>query len=460
MTDKEQLEAIKLMSTPVGYASMRLGKKLHPVHKDVITALFSGQKTKVSFRAANSVGKTTSVAAISILYAIEVLNANVVSTARVHKQVTKQLVPALKSYSHLFPKWQFNDTTIKVDGIDKYVGFTTNEDSRFQGYHKREDQPLLIIIDEAAGISEDIYKAAMTRCLPDYLLVMGSPLGPEGVFYSIETEPSLYKLFKHFKLSQPECLTKNGYWIDESTIQETIQQWSHSPEFVQSTVYAEFSVNTTDGIITLFDVNSCIEAMQIRSSGQRHVAIDFAAGGAETVISYRNGNQVDIIKAWKERETMQAAREIVDELNKLKESDGLRPSEVSGDADGMGLPIIHRIKELGWAINEWHGGSKAKDENYKNAITEAWFEGCKKIKNRSIIMPDDKELKQQIISRKHRLHSSGKPELESKADMASRGVKSPDRADAFFMSLTEPSHGLLTFAHVPLPPAKVYKGLF
>ena len=42
---------------------------------------------------------------------------------------------------------------------------------------------------EAAGIEEEIFNA-VARCDPDRLLVTGSPLGPEGKFYEIETDPN------------------------------------------------------------------------------------------------------------------------------------------------------------------------------------------------------------------------------------------------------------------------------
>ena len=104
----------------------------------------------------------------------------------------------------------------------------------------------------------------------------------------------------------------------------------------------------------------------------RHVALDFAAGGDENVIVIRRGNIIEIIKSWRERDTMLMARQMIEELDKLKALYSIRPNEVSGDADGLGLPVIQRMAELGWKINEFHGNSTAKDLTCKNRITDCW----------------------------------------------------------------------------------------
>ncbi|XOJ00878.1 hypothetical protein ACMX2M_03855 [Paenibacillus polymyxa] len=52
-------------------------------------------------------------------------------------------------------------------------------------------------------------------------------------------------------------------------------------------------------------------------------------------------------------------------------------------------------------------------------------------------LPDDDVLTSQLTARKWPMTSKGKILLESKKDMKKRGLKSPDRADAFVLTFGE-----------------------
>jgi hypothetical protein len=157
---------------------------------------------------------------------------------------------------------------------------------------------------------------------------------------------------------------------------------------------------------------------------------------------------VDIIKIWPETDTMKACNQIAEELNKLKEKESITDGQVSLDTDGMGVAFADRLKDLGWIVNRYHANATPENNiQYSSFTAESWLEGIKKIKKCQIILPDNKEFKLQILSRKQVFNIKGKLTLESKKDMKSRGIKSPDAADAVFMSLNEPNAGALTAVH-------------
>ena len=173
-----------------------------------------------------------------------------------------------------------------------------------------------------------------------------------------------------------------------------------------------------------------------------------------------NGNTVSLIKCWREPEPGWACRQIVDELNKLKEQYGLKPNEVSGDADGMGIAFCSMLSEHGWNINRFRGGTHECKDNvsYYNVISECWLNGIRLIRNGVINLPNDNELKLQLISRKQKIMTNGKLALESKEDMKARGIPSPDRADAVLMAISDPvtTSGELSFMKTLSIPAKEY----
>jgi len=442
----------KLISSVDGYAYIKLGAKLHDTHKKVLRALFDNSKstTKVSFVAANSTGKTSSVIAIAVLYALDIKNALVIATSATYRQCVTQMMPAIKKYSHLFKGWEFLENQININGEKRFICFSGENEGTIQGYHSSPNRPLVIILDEAATINQSVY-AAFERCFPTNLLLCGSPLSPSGMFYDIQIKSELNKQFEHFKMTQEEC-----EWIPKKQIQDFIARWGETHPLIKSSVFAEWSTQDQNSIITLSEWDGCINNPPEHISGERRVALDFAAGGDESVISYRNGNKCEFIKCWKDKDTMSTAGVILMELNKLKNTTGLKQDEVWGDASGLGKPILDKLYEEGWHCNYYFNQCKPTDEHYKNGITEAWLEMAKKIRNKSIILPNDTELKMQLLSRQQRLNSSGKLELESKETMRSRGHDSPDRADSIAMLFIKQSADILTNITVYTPQPKQY----
>lgn len=440
--DNAKALLIARLSLPDTYAEFRLGMKLHPKQKAVLRDIFSKDGSRVVSRNANETGKTRRVLCAAILYAIEIRGAVAVSTAGTFRQVEGQLLPALNSYAHLFDprKWDFQKTSIKRydeknrGWTDAYSGISTDNEHYFQGYHKDEDRPLFVAIDECQGVSPEICRAAEDRCNPTWFLATGSPGDPAGPFYEMETSQA--KHYTHHKMSRLECLTEDGWWLNRADIQRLIDKHGESNPFIQSTVFGNFSEIVADAMISLGEYDRCFENPPPYIRGDNHVACDFAAGRDKNVCCHRNGNKVEMKRKWVQRDTMSAVGEFLSIFIELKKSHQLRPDDVSGDADGLGLPMVQRMRELDWDINEFHGGTEERfGEGYRNKIAEAWGEGIKKIKACQVILPDDPDLKAQILGRKARPNSSGQLEIEKKEDYKKRCGESPDEADAFFMAL-------------------------
>lgn len=415
------------LATPVGFGRNILKMPLYPKQEAVLNDL-AKPNSRVVFRCGNEVGKTSMVGVNAILWHLSMFPAGqVISTAGAWRQVTDQLVPNLRRYSHLFPKWSFKRESISTaDGVDRYVGFSTTDDRRSQGYHGTLEAPLLAIIDEAASVPTAVFHAFEERCNPQRLLIMGSPLTAEGQFYDCATR--LSKFYAQHKLAQPDCPH-----ISKESIQRKIDKYGEKHPIVLSSVFAEFMELVEGALLSLAEYERCVESPPQASGTDRHVFCDFAAGGDENVLAVRVGNRVWIEKAWVERDTMRAVGEFVAHFTRLKRQIGLQADEISGDADGLGKPMVDAIREAGWPIHEFHGGGAPKyDQDYRNHVTEAWCNGASLIRKREISLPEDPELRGQILSRKSFRHSSGKLALESKDELRKRGVGSPDRADAIF----------------------------
>jgi hypothetical protein len=100
------------------------------------------------------------------------------------KQLDGQLMPAINAHRGKFPDFRFVEREITTPEGGRFVGFTTDEPGRAEGWHKLDDieGPLLIICDEAKTIPDAIFQA-LDRCTFNALLLCSSPGGMQGRFY-------------------------------------------------------------------------------------------------------------------------------------------------------------------------------------------------------------------------------------------------------------------------------------
>ena len=123
---------------------------------------------------------------------------------------------------------------------------------------------------------------------------------------------------------------------------------------------------------------------------------------------------------------------------------GLRSEQIWGDSGGLGLPMCDMLRDAGWPINRFSFGAKPTDEDhYISRGAEIWHSFAQRIARQELVLLNDPTLIAQLTSRKSTLDARGRLGIEKKADMAQRGVKSPDRADAVIGAF---SHGVQNFA--------------
>jgi hypothetical protein len=97
---------------------------------------------------------------------------------------------------------------------------------------------------------------------------------------------------------------------------------------------------------------------------------------------------------------------------------------------------MDRMAEEGFYLQRVNNNSPPKrPEIYANLSAEWWSTVGQLIERRQIIIPNDEKLIAQLTSRRKQYDSKGREKLESKAELRSRGVESPDRADATIGSI-------------------------
>jgi len=421
--------------SPPGFAKAVLGLRLYDWQERVLWDL--DRPGAVALRAANESGKTSIVGASAALWhAVAFPGSLAICTASVYRQVSEQLFPTLHRHAGKFPGAVFNAADVTLANGSRILGFATDEANKFEGWHNPH---LLIVGDEAKGIPDTIFEA-IERCAPTRFLCMSSPGGCSGFFY--EAFNSKRKFFRTHVVTAFECPH-----ISRERIDSQIAKYGRSHPLIASMIFAEFMTGDADGCVIplTFVERTLTNPPAFADDGSVAAFCDFAAGGDENVLALRRGNRVEIVAAWREPDTMKAVGRFI----QLFREQNLTPTQISGDAGGLGTVVCDRLAEVGWPICRVNNGATPNDtEHYCNLAAETWFSGRTQIERGQIILPNDPELVAQLTSRRGWPDSRGRLQLESKADMRSRGLPSPDRADAVLGTMAKISTGGWTAATV------------
>ena len=434
--------ARRALATPGGFGRHFLKLPLTDKQFEACNA-FGPNRARVSIVCCNEAGKTTKIMAVVILWHIMVFprrgeNGGVTATSGSWAQIKNQLMPALSAFASRMPKdWQFLDSEIKRGGVPNFMAYSCTNAGRAEGFHGSPESPLLMLFDECKSVADGIIRAGEDRCRPQRLGLLSSPGYTMGKFFASQSSEAAF--WSRHKITVDDCP-----WIDRVEMQRVVSRAGGGEferglqdPFIRSAYFAEFMPFVQNSLIGLSEIEECLADPPAKKPGERHVFCDFAAGGDENVIGVRHGNRVWIEDAWRDRNTMSAVGRFVQRFVKLRDEIGLRAEEIEGDNDGMGNPMVSRIKEVGWDILAFHANSAPRDPTkFRNRISENWYDGIDQIKERKIVLPDDADLKGQLVDRIGKAESSGLRWLESKQELFRRQARdgrpcrSPDRADA------------------------------
>lgn len=415
-----------------------LGKKFYPKQRAVLDALLlNGSFVAAAFN--NGGGKTREVIVTAVLGHLYLFGGKVISTSGSFRQLKDQLTPALKAYSGLFPSADFQDSRIVMrDPNCFWDGFSTNESGKFEGHHGSKTHPLLIIVDEAKTVKDQIFHA-IERCRPPTqfcrILVVSSPGYAQGEFYRMMTTRAGTLSSPPIKQRADECPH-----ISPEEIAAIRAKWGPEHPLVRSMLDAEFMPFVEGAIVQLSALDVLLaHPPPFVDDGQVKAFCDFAwsesAAGDENVLALRRGNRITVEAAFRAKGMHAVSGKFIEHFTRL----GLQPWQIEGDADGEGANIIKQLRAMGWAIGSVHnGGAPRFNEHYANLAAEMWCEGAQAIIQGRHIMPDDAELYGQMLDRKVVPHPKGKLAIESKQAMKDPNreggavTQSPDRADAVF----------------------------
>lgn len=403
------------------YAVSRLKKRPYLWQAAIMHDVWQRRKTVA--RCCNGSGKTREVVGtLPLCVADQFPGSTTVIVSATNRQVRDQIFPAIHSHQSKYPTWDFSDTRVTSDKGSRIIGFSTDHGGRFEGYHSGgPDKPLLIIVDEAKTVADDIF-VAIDRCQPDMLLYISSPGGRLGRFHEAFSLPH----FRKHVVGADQCPHINPAFIEEMG-----QLYGTDSEIYRSMVLGEFATGDDDGHVIPFGaVEACLRNPPYPRDGEAVGFCDFAESSDENVLAVVRGNQVEIVDAWVQTPKADGQPDKDAVVTRFKDGfrrAGLKAERIWGDASGMGYGYIYALGKDGWAIHSCENSDKPVDAHYFNTGAEMWWRTREAIEKASVILPRDEVLKKQLCIRKKEPREDGRLQLEPKKKATH---KSPDRADA------------------------------
>lgn len=414
---------------PIAFAEIKLGLTLYPWQDEALHFATHGKRS-MSLVAANGSGKTAYVTVVLLLWFLYTHpRGRAVVTSGSWEQLQSQLWPNLELYRQKFPTWRWNSRNVTTPEGGYIRPFSTIQPGRAEGHHERlPDSPVMLIVDEAKSVPEAIFEA-LSRCTPTYTVFLSSPGLATGSFYNAFN--SARALYHNVHVTAYDCPHIKPEKIRKAQI-------LYGPDYENNPIYksmilGEFSDGADAMVIPRRLLEDALMHKVEPRPGERFAAVDWAAGGDETVLAERNGNQLRILWRDRERDTVRAAQRVVAECRRRS----IEPGDVAGDVCGLGLGIMQAAAHYeDFHFAKFNGGEKAPDEHYLNINAQAWYYFRQCLERSEISFPDglDRETVDQLTNRYLLWNNKGQIQIERKEDMSKRGVHSPDRADALIMA--------------------------
>lgn len=385
------------------------GARLWAAQREIMQQLSS--RRFVTVRSGRKAGKTE-MGALAVLSFIYTSKCVVLTTAPTGRQVRDVLWQRIGSmWSKAKTRWpalpgELGTIRLSIAPEHYALGIATNSPDRFQGWHagvrlpddvdieetdgdevdverlKREaeigDKRLVVIIDEAAGVDDAVYRA-----------IEGSLSGP-NVHVLLTANPTIDAESDHFfarsfqngkrwhriRISAcdddaPDPVPYDSFhvapdWLaDKEWVDQMRSEWGVDSPLWSAYVLGKFPEQSLERrFVTKGMLLAAAEAQlpEVSSVGQIHIGVDIARQGADESVAtlWWNGVLKEQI-AWRLPDLMQTANKIVELANQWGFKGEMVPARnIHIDCVGMGSGVLDRLRQLGFYVDGVDFGSGAK----------------------------------------------------------------------------------------------------
>ncbi len=403
--------------------------------EEVSLALVNNRRVVVP--SGHGVGKTWLAARLALWFLHCFYPSKVITTAPTWPQVEMLLwseIKAAYNTSNIQLGGRLLTTDLKIKDDWFATGFSTRGKAaerefgtpKFQGYHSEN---ILIVLDEAPGVEHEIWTSVGSLVVGENnkIFAIGNPTSPSGDFYNACKSP-LWKKIKISSFDHPNVREEKIFVpgaVTRQWIEERRQEWGEGSPLWQAKILGDFPSEGSDTLIPLAWAEACV-GLDLGTGGMKRLGVDVARfGDDKTALSVILGATALPIEAVNKKDTVWTSGR-VQVLNKTHNFE-----HIGIDDTGVGGGVTDILTNEGLPVEPFNfGASPIDDRMFDNLCTEIYWNLREDIRLQKISLPDDKELVNQLCSRKFLFTRKGKYRLESKEDMRKRGLPSPDKADA------------------------------
>lgn len=408
------------------------------------------ERRKLSVRSGHGVGKSTFMAWCILWFLVCYFPCKVPATAPTGHQLDDVLWAELAKWHRILSErlpalggefeWASGSFKLKSNPSESFAVARTSRPEKpeaLQGFHS---EWILFLIDEASGVSDNVFEVAE------------GALSTEGAFVVMAANPtrqSGYFFDSHHKMrSDWAALHVNGETckrVSKAYVASMAKKYGIDSSIYKVRVKGDFAA-AADGVISL----ELCEAAKIREVAITPGApviwgVDVARFGDDsTALAKRQGNhQLEPVREWYGKDTMQTVGLIKAEWDKTPRHN--RPASINVDVIGLGAGVADRLKELNlpvYCVNVAESAAiNAGDMQFERLRDELWFKGREWLEALDCHMDDDEDLVGELTTPKYSIQSNGRIKVESKRELKARGVKSPNKADAWLNTFASDGAG-------------------
>lgn len=434
---------------PVGFVRDIFGAEPDPWQFATLMALARGH-TRISIRSGHGVGKSTLLAWIALWFALTRFPYKVVITAPSAPQLYDALWAELMSWFHKLPQaWQaLLETTkgrieLRMRPEDAFITARTSradQPEALQGVHSTW---VLLLVDEASGVPEQVFEAAGgSMSTPGAITILtGNPTRTTGFFW--RTHNLERDRWFTLKVSSTESRRVDPNYAVEVAARHGIESNAYRVR-----VLGEFPLSDGDTMIAAGLVEAAmVRVVEWNQFDPEVWGVDVARFGTDkSVLIKRRRNVVrDPPMRWAGLDTMQLTGHLHHEWNRTPEA--LQPKLIVVDAIGIGAGVEDRLRELNVPVLGVNvGESPSEEERYMRLRDELWEKAADWFRTNAVAIPYDEQLRDDLVGPRYRYTSDDKLKVESKNEMRSRGVASPDHADALCLTFVGGATAAMAYA--------------
>lgn len=425
---------------PVAFCREILNFSPWSKQREILESVRDHKRTAV--RSAHGVGKTAAAARCALWFLAAHPYSRIVTTAPTWSQIKEQFwreVHVAHARADGFFDGVLTDTRLELGPDWLMLGISTNEATRFSGHHAEH---LLLVVDEASGVSEEIFEAGETflTSVGAKVLMIGNPTVNSGTFHAAFHRDRAD--WNRISISALDSPVFTGEAVSEEVLRRLVsrqwvenarKRWGEESPLYQVRVMGQFPSSADDTVCPLADIELA-QRQRVDPGSPVVVSCDPARFGSdETVIAVRRGSRIRLAVTYGKKDLMETAGRIL-RVAREEAAKGADKLTIVVDDIGIGGGLVDRLREIGeYKVTAFNGAASPRNaKEYPNARSQAWFDFAERLG--SIDLDSDEQLAADLVAPTYRIDSQGRRVVEPKSDTKKRLGRSPDRADACLMA--------------------------